>query len=199
MELIAKQERSKKRVKLILQTAESILLRDGLEAITIANIAKYSGLKRTSTYKFFPTTDSLKAMMIKGYYFKDCENVFREELTPLETNQVSVIVLKTVEVMYKFFRSSKAAQLIILKNTVSPPMSSESMHGLASSIEYFIDNNIELPGMYNKSGVYRVLTQLILSVFALNAKENGELNEVGRIEAHRAGLSYLLNWINQSS
>ncbi|MDA9113171.1 TetR/AcrR family transcriptional regulator [Gammaproteobacteria bacterium] len=198
MELIAKQERSKKRVKLILQTAESILLRDGLEAITIANIAKYSGLKRTSTYKFFPTTDSLKAMMIKGY-FKDCENVFREELTPLETNQVSVIVLKTVEVMYKFFRSSKAAQLIILKNTVSPPMSSESMHSLASSIEYFIDNNIELPGMYNKSGVYRVLTQLILSVFALNAKENGELNEVGRIEAHRAGLSYLLNWINQSS
>lgn len=198
MEIIAKQERSKKRVKLILQTAESILLRDGLDAITIANIAKYSGLKRTSTYKFFPTTDSLKAMMIKGY-LKDCENIFRGEITSIETNQVSVIVLKTVEVIYEFFISSKAAQLIILKNTVSPPISSASMHGLASSIEDFVDKNIELPDMYNKSGVYRVLTQLILSVFALNAKENGELNEVGRIEAHRAGLSYLLNWINQSS
>ena len=198
MELIAKQERSKKRVKLILQTAESILLRDGLDAITIANIAKYSGLKRTSTYKFFPTTDSLKAMMIKGY-LKDCENIFRGGVTSIETNQVSVIVLKTVEVIYEFFISSKAAQLIILKNTVSPPISSASMHGLASSIEDFVDKNIELPDMYNKSGVYRVLTQLILSVFALNAKENGELNEVGRIEAHRAGLSYLLNWINQSS
>ena len=198
MEIIAKQERSKKRVKLILQTAESILLRDGLDAITIANVAKYSGLKRTSTYKFFPTTDSLKAMMIKGY-LKDCENIFRGEVTSIETNQVSVIVLKTVEVIYEFFISSKAAQLIILKNTVSPPISSASMHGLASSIEDFVDKNIELPDMYNKSGVYRVLTQLILSVFALNAKENGELNEVGRIEAHRAGLSYLLNWINQSS
>jgi len=198
MEIIAKQERSKKRVKLILQTAESILLRDGLDAITIANIAKYSGLKRTSTYKFFPTTDSLKAMMIKGY-LKDCENIFRGEVTSIETNQVSVIVLKTVEVIYEFFISSKAAQLIILKNTVSPPISSASMHGLVSSIEDFVDKNIELPDMYNKSGVYRVLTQLILSVFALNAKENGELNEVGRIEAHRAGLSYLLNWINQSS
>jgi hypothetical protein len=53
--------------------------------------------------------------------------------------------------------------------------------------------------MYNKSGVYRVLVQLILSVFSLNAKENGTLNEVGRIEAHRAGQSYLLNWISQSS
>ena len=198
MEIVAKQERSKKRVKLVLQTAETILLQDGLDAITVANIAKYSGLKRTSTYKFFPTTDSLKAMMISGY-LKDCEDIFRSELESIETKQVSVIVLKVVEVMYDFFISSEAAQLIILKNTVSPPMSSESIHGLASSIEDFIDKNIDLPDMFNKSCVYRVLTQLILSVFALNAKENGELNEVGRIEAHRAGLTYLLNWINQSS
>lgn len=198
MEIVAKQERSKKRVKLILQTAETILLKDGLDAITVANIAKYSGLKRTSTYKFFPTTDSLKAMMISGY-LKDCEELFRSELTSIETKQVSVIVLKVVEVMYDFFISSEAARLIILKNTVSPPISSESIHGLANSIEDFIDKNIDLPDMYNKSGVYRVLTQLILSVFSLNAKESGELNEVGRIEAHRAGLSYLLNWVNQSS
>ena len=198
MEIVAKQERSKKRVKLILQTAETILLQDGLDAITVANIAKYSGLKRTSTYKFFPTTDSLKAMMIGGY-LKDCEDIFRNELESIETKHVSVIVLKVVEVMYDFFISSEAAQLIILKNTVSPPMSSESIHGLASSIEDFIDKNIDLPDMFNKSGVYRVLTQLVLSVFSLNAKESGELNEVGRIEAHRAGLSYLLNWVNQSS
>ena len=198
MEIVAKQERSKKRVKLILETAETILLQDGLDAITVANIAKYSGLKRTSTYKFFPTTDSLKAMMISGY-LKDCEDIFRSELESIETKHVSVIVLKVVEVMYDFFIFSEAAQLIILKNTVSPPMSSESIHGLASSIEDFIDKNIDLPDMFNKSGVYRVLTQLILSVFSLNAKESGELNEVGRIEAHRAGLSYLLNWVNQSS
>ena len=198
MEIVAKQERSKKRVKLVLQTAETILLQDGLDAITVANISKYSGLKRTSTYKFFPTTDSLKAMMISGY-LKDCEDIFRSELESIETKQVSVIVLKVVEVMYDFFISSEAARLIILKNTVSPPISSESIHGLANSIEDFIDKNIDLPDMFNKSGVYRVLTQLILSVFSLNAKESGELNEVGRIEAHRAGLSYLLNWVNQSS
>ena len=198
MEIIAKQERSKKRVELILQTAETILLQEGLDAITVANIAKFSGLKRTSTYKFFPTTDSLKAMMIK-MYLKDCENIFRNDLKPIETDQISVIVLKTVEVFYDFFIGSEAAQLIILKNTVSPPISSESINDLGSSVESFIDSNVSLPEMYNKSGVYRVLVQLILSVFSLNAKENGALNEVGRIEAHRAGQSYLLNWISQSS
>ena len=198
MEIIAKQERSKKRVELILQTAETILLQEGLDAITVANIAKFSGLKRTSTYKFFPTTDSLKAMMIK-MYLKDCENIFRNGSKPIETDQISVIVLKTVEVFYDFFIGSEAAQLIILKNTVSPPISSESINDLGSSVESFIDSNVSLPEMYNKSGVYRVLVQLILSVFSLNAKENGTLNEVGRIEAHRAGQSYLLNWISQSS
>ena len=49
-----KQERSKQRIKTILETAEQILLDEGLDALTIANISKFSGLKRTSTYKFFP-------------------------------------------------------------------------------------------------------------------------------------------------
>ena len=59
--------------------------------------------------------------------------------------------------------------------------------------------NIDLPEMFNKDGVFRVLTQIIISVFSLNTKESGELNEVGKIEANRAAHAYLLNWINQSS
>ena len=50
----------------------------------------------------------------------------------------------------------------------------------------------------NKTISFRVLAQIILSVFSLNAKEDGALNEVGKIEAHRAGHAYILNWIEQS-
>jgi hypothetical protein len=53
--------------------------------------------------------------------------------------------------------------------------------------------------MYNKDGIYRVLTQIIISIFSLNAKESNALNETGKIEAHRAGHAYMLNWVNQSS
>ena len=67
----AKQERSKKRIQIILETAETILLDQGLEYLTIANISKYSGLKRTSTYKFFPTPDSVKEALILKYV-QDC-------------------------------------------------------------------------------------------------------------------------------
>ena len=54
MENLAKQARSRKRIEKIFETAENLLEQRGLDAITIANIAKYSDLKRTSTYKFFP-------------------------------------------------------------------------------------------------------------------------------------------------
>ena len=78
-------------------------------------------------------------------------------------------------------------------------MPSKSIHELSSQVQTFIDMNIDLPEMFNKDGVFRVLTQIIISVFSLNTKESGELNEVGKIEANRAAHAYLLNWINQSS
>ena len=53
--------------------------------------------------------------------------------------------------------------------------------------------------MFNKDGVYRVFTQIILSILSLNFKENGSIDEVGKIEAHRAGHAYLMSWVNQQS
>ena len=41
--------------------------------------------------------------------------------------------------------------------------------------------------------------QIIISIFSLNTRESGSLNEVGKIEANRAAYAYMLNWVNQSS
>ena len=43
MEHLAKQNRSRERINTILDTADKILLEHGVEEITVANIAKYSG------------------------------------------------------------------------------------------------------------------------------------------------------------
>ena len=45
MDHIAKQDRSRKRIEIILETAEKILLEDGIDQVTIANISNRSGLK----------------------------------------------------------------------------------------------------------------------------------------------------------
>ena len=76
---------------------------------------------------------------------------------------------------------------MILKSSITLSIDSELLSELSTPIQNYIESNITLPGMHNKDGIYRVLTQIILAIFSLNAKESGNLNETGKIEAHRAG------------
>ena len=70
MDQAPKQERSRKRIEVILTTAENILLENGIDSVTIANISKTSGLKRTSTYKFFQTPEAIKAALATKYFIE---------------------------------------------------------------------------------------------------------------------------------
>ena len=190
-----KQERSKKRIEIILETAETILLEENIDAITIANISKLSGLKRTSTYKFFQTPDSIKSALVSKYLL-ECNKDFIDNIN---SQELSVVVLRSVEILHNFFVESKAAQALILLNTTCLPVQKESFNQLSGSVQTFVEKNINLPEIFNKDGVFRVYTQIIISIFSLNTREGGLLNEVGKIEANRAAHAYMLNWLNQSN
>ena len=194
---IAKQKRSKYRIEKILDTAESIIENSGIESISIAKISEISGLKRTSTYKFFQNPNQIKQLLIEKYI-----NEIAAELDnkngDIYTNEPSVVVLKCTNIIYEYFLNNNQAQELILKNTLNPSIDKSSIHTLGKSIQTYVDSNIKMPTFFNKDGVFRVLAQIILSVFSLNAKEDGALNEVGKIEAHRAAHAYILNWIEQS-
>ena len=197
MDQAPKQERSRKRIEVILTTAENILLENGIDSVTIANISKVSGLKRTSTYKFFQTPEAIKAALATKY-FMELSKDFSKRSSDINTAELSVIVLRTVEIIYDYFSSSIAAQQLVLSNTTSLPVTKEPFHELSSSVQEFIERNIELPEFFNNDGVFRVFTQIIISIFSLNTRESGILNEVGKIEANRAAHAYVLNWVNQS-
>ena len=100
-----------------------------------------------------------------------------------------------VNILYEYFNSKKYAQKLILETTVSPPIDSKLINKLAESIESKISYRINLEEIFNKSGVFRVITQIIISIFSLNTKESGSLNEVGKIEAHRASVAYISSFI----
>ena len=194
MDQAPKQERSRKRIEVILTTAENILLENGIDSVTIANISKTSGLKRTSTYKFFQTPEAIKAALATKY-FMELSKDFSKRSSDINTAELSVIVLRTVEIIYDYFSSSIAAQQLVLSNTTSLPVTKEPFHELSSSVQEFIERNIELPEFFNNDGVFRVFTQIIISIFSLNTRESGILNEVGKIEANRAAHAYILNWV----
>ncbi len=198
MDHIAKQDRSRKRIEIILETAEKILLEDGIDQVTIANISYRSGLKRTSTYKFFKTPEAIKSMLISNY-LNMCALDFEEKTSNINTSEPSVVVMRSVEILFNFYSEHESAQKLLLSSSVILPFEKEPFHFLSNKIQSFVEMNISLPDIFNKDGVFRVITQIILSIFALNTKESGSLNEVGKIEAHRAAHAYLLNWLKQSS
>ena len=94
-----------------------------------------------------------------------------------------------------FFKANPGAQKLILENNVTPPVLSSELHKIADSILKHVEGSIGLPNMFNKPGVFLVITQIIFSILSLNTKENAELTDVGLNEAVRATNAYLLSCI----
>ena len=189
-----KQKRSQDRINKILQTAESILEHESTDALTIAKISEMAGLKRTSTYKFFETPDDIKLGLIQ-IYIKKCNQALIANLQ-INSNADHAACLKdSVDIIIEFFKANPGAQKLILENNVTPPVLSSELHKIADSILKHVEGSIGLPNMFNKPGVFLVITQIIFSILSLNTKENAELTDVGLNEAVRATNAYLLSCI----
>ena len=185
-----KQKRSQDRINKILQAAESILEHESTDALTIAKISEMAGLKRTSTYKFFETPDDIKLGLIQ-IYIKKCNQALIANLQINSNADYAACLKDSVNIMIVFFRTNPGAQKLILENNVTPPVLSSELHKIASSILKHVEGSIGLPNMFNKPGVFLVITQIIFSILSLNTKEDGELTDVGLNEAVRATNAYL--------
>ncbi|MDB9813695.1 hypothetical protein OAC45_04435 [Gammaproteobacteria bacterium] len=190
----AKQQRSLDRINKILQTAESILEHESTEALTIAKISKVAGLKRTSTYKFFQTPDDIKLGLVQ-VYVENCNKALISNLEINKNTDYATCLKDSVNAIIEFFRTNPGAQKLILENNVTPPVLSSELHKIASSILKHVEGSVGLPNMFNKPGVFLVITQIIFSILSLNTKEDGELTDVGLNEAVRATNAYLLSCI----
>ena len=158
--------------------------------LSIANLTKVADLKRTSTYKFFPHPDDIKIALIERYI-----NELKEKLENFNANSSEhhQTLKEIINEIYLYFKENISAQKIILANTVNPPVDSAKLQALSNLLVNKIETANKLPNMFNKEGVFLVITQIIISVLSLNLKENNELNEIGTNEALRASYAYLLS------
>jgi len=153
-----------------------------------------AGLKRTSTYKFFETPDDIKLGLIQ-IYIEKCNQALITNLQINSNADYAACLKDSVNIMIVFFRTNPGAQKLILENNVTPPVLSSELHKIAGSILKHVEGSIGLPNMFNKPGVFLVITQIIFSILSLNTKEDGELTDVGLNEAVRATNAYLLSCI----
>ena len=194
METSAKQDRSKERINKIIDAAINIVEGGEIDDLTLAKVAETSGLKRTSTYKFIPTVDFLKRLIISKCIDECLENFSKNILSDSDKGDLIKVTNYIIFNIYEYFFNSSIAQKLILSNTINPPLDSDSIRQLGSVIQETYEESISLENVFNKEGVCRVVAQIILSIFSLNTKESGKLNDVGKIEASRAVVAYMTSW-----
>ncbi len=194
METSAKQDRSKERINKIIDAAIEIVEDGEIDDLTLAKVAEKSGLKRTSTYKFIPTVDFLKRLIISKCIDECLENFSKNILSDSDKGDLIKVTNYIIFNIYEYFFNSSIAQKLILSNTINPPLDSDSIRQLGSVIQETYEESISLENVFNKEGVCRVVAQIILSIFSLNTKESGKLNDVGKIEASRAVVAYMTSW-----
>ena len=194
METSAKQDRSKERINKIIDAAIEIVEDGEIDDLTLAKVAETSGLKRTSTYKFIPTVDFLKRLIISKCIDECLENFSKNILSDSDKGDLIKVTNYIISNIYEYFFNSSIAQKLILSNTINPPLDSDSIRQLGSVIQETYEESISLENVFNKEGVCRVVAQIILSIFSLNTKESGKLNDVGKIEASRAVVAYMTSW-----
>ena len=194
METSAKQDRSKERINKIIDAAINIVEDGEIDDLTLAKVAEKSGLKRTSTYKFIPTVDFLKRLIISKCIDECLENFSKNILSDSDKGDLIKVTNYIIFNIYEYFFNSSIAQKLILSNTINPPLDSDSIRQLGSVIQETYEESISLENVFNKEGVCRVVAQIILSIFSLNTKESGKLNDIGKIEASRAVVAYMTSW-----
>lgn len=190
----AKQKRSKERVEKILLIADQILSEGNVADITIANVSRMAELKRTSTYKFFETPDEIKAALIEKY-LDACSSNLSSGLDSKIGNDYLQCINDCCKIIHNFFQNQHGARKLILENTLSPPVDSKELKKISIKIQKYIEQSTHLPSMFNKEGVFLVVTQIIFSVMSLDTKETSTLTQVGLNEATRASHAYLLSCI----
>ena len=121
-----KQSRTHRRVMQVIQTAEKLLVKMGLESISIPEIANASKIPRASIYQFFPTKYDLLHHMAQLHLQKLVSllkeaglNVIREHPHESMTAYGRMVAAAVIETTAKFYNESAVARLLILSGPLN--------------------------------------------------------------------------------
>ncbi|WP_162628734.1 TetR/AcrR family transcriptional regulator [Marinobacter bohaiensis] len=119
------QERSRQRVAQMMAAAEALLLENGPEQLSIPEVAKASGLSRSSVYQFFPS----KYALLLALTARHLDTVAQQLARLLDlVGDVSVddMLGSALRVVADYYNEHRAARILILGG----PMSREGFQSL---------------------------------------------------------------------
>jgi len=185
---IPKQERSLKRYQVALETADSILEKEGIHFVTLKEIAKLSGIKRSSLYKFFPSNLAILYAL--------SENHLDKLLNMIDTNTVNTdfqntpdFIMLIIDLLAIYLNEHKGSAIIFLSNDL-PAKLDINLHInklFASEIISKINSKLADVDSYRLNNTLSIIAALL----SQGHQELGEITPRTVNEIKRASLAYL--------
>ena len=185
---IPKQDRSLKRYQVALKTADSILEKEGIHFVTLKEIAKLSGIKRSSLYKFFPSNLAILYAL--------SENHLDKLLNMIDTNTVNTnfrnapdFIMLIIDLLAIYLNEHKGSAIIFLSNDLPAKLDINLHINKLFASEVINKINSKLADVDN----YRLNNTLsiIAALLSQGHQEVGEITPRTVNEIKRASLAYL--------
>ena len=173
------QERSKKRFEAILKTAEFIYKNQDDYDLTVQDIAKLSGMKRPSIYKFFPNNESILAAISK----KHTDNLLlliKKNFESLNSKSTTELIKILIDVIVIFLINNSPISKLIFTDYSKKIMKEE----LLNLFKSFSDHN-EIKIKYSLSIIISCLEEAFM--------REGNISPQQIAETKKACLHYLVN------
>jgi len=185
---IPKQDRSLKRYQVALKTADSILEKEGIHFVTLKEIAKLSGIKRSSLYKFFPSNLAILYAL--------SENHLDKLLNMIDTNTVNTnfrnapdFIMLIIDLLAIYLNEHKGSAIIFLSNDL-PAKLDINLHInklFASEVINKINSKLADVDSYRLNNTLSIIAALL----SQGHQEVGEITPRTVNEIKRASLAYL--------
>ena len=174
------QKRSIKRFEKVLETAEYILTSGSNYSLTIQDVAKISGMKRPSIYKFFPSNESIVDALSEKHCLK-LLGLIKNNLKNVNYSNVSEHYKIVIDVSAIYINQNKEiAEVLFTKfaeNLLTKAISEE--------ISKLSPNTKPLKNL--------ITTQMLISSLYSGYKSEKSISPAFLGESKRACLSYLAN------
>ena len=174
------QKRSIKRFEKVLETAEYILTSDSNYSLTIQDVAKISGMKRPSIYKFFPSNESIVDALSEKHCLK-LINLIKKNLENVNYSNVSEHYKIIIDVSAIYINQNKEIAEVLFTKFAEDLLSTA------------ISDEISRLSPNTKPIKNQIATQMFLSSLYSGFKSEKSISPAFLGESKRACLSYLSN------
>lgn len=173
------QQRSQKRMEQVLQSANFLLETIPLEQISIPEIAKHSGVPRSSIYQFFPSMTVL-LHEIAQQNMMNLLALFQNNIEQYLQLNILDILKTLIHITSNFYNENHIASLLILNGMMNPETyraQQTTIQLMAKSIVFILQNSKYPVDIADNDTVIEHMVEITFSMMKYSYFKNGTITD----------------------